>query len=113
MNELEIDYKSIHRSTDKTGQGTKSELFTAFHEAVVEPENSRRKEQKHFRNTEECSYQQIYSSCNPDITLSRSAVSKYEELEGHIFLNKLGGLRPKVLLKNFDSSKGKILFILT
>ena len=46
MNESEIDYKSIRRSTNKTGQVTKNQLFTVFYEAIVEPENSRSEEQK-------------------------------------------------------------------
>lgn len=46
MNESEIDYKSIRRSTNKTGQVTKNQLFTVFYEAIVEPENSRSEERK-------------------------------------------------------------------
>ena len=46
MDELEIDYKSIRRSTNKTDQVTKNELFTVLYEAIVEPKESRNEEQK-------------------------------------------------------------------
>ena len=45
-NESEVDYKSIRRSTNKTDQVLKNQLFTLFHEAIIKPENSRNEEQK-------------------------------------------------------------------
>ena len=89
MDELEIDYKLIRRSTNRTDQVTKRELFTVFYEAITEPEESRNEDQEKAIELLENALINKYTT---------AVAAERERKEGN---------KPMGFFKNFDGSNSK------